>query len=79
MEHQPIIFQSLVSHFGTQVKTAELLKVDQATVSGWVRGKHGMSPAVALRAEKLTKGKFTAVQLCPSVFNEPSVQEVASQ
>lgn len=79
MEHQPTIFQSLVSHFDTQVKTAELLKVDQATVSGWVRGKHGMSPAVALRAEKLTEGKFTAVQLCPSVFSEPQVDEAASQ
>lgn len=76
---QTSTFQSLVGHFGTQIKTAELLKVDQATVSGWVRGKHGMSPAVALRAEKLTGGKFTAAQLCPSVFSEPSLDEAASQ
>ena len=54
---QTSTFQSLVGFFGNQIKTAELLKVDQATVSGWVRGKHGMSPAVALRAEKLTEGE----------------------
>lgn len=77
--NQTSTFQSLVGYFGTQIKTAELLKVDQATVSGWTRGKHGMSPAVALRAEKLTDGKFTAAQLCPSVFNEPPVEEAASQ
>ncbi|QPI65856.1 transcriptional regulator [Vreelandella venusta] len=76
---QTSTFQSLVGFFGTQIKAAELLNVDQATVSGWVRGKHGMSPAVALRAEKLTGGKFTAAQLCPSVFVQPLTEKVASQ
>ena len=76
---QTSTFQSLVGFFGNQIKTAELLKVDQATVSVWVRGKHGMSPAVALRAEKLTDGKFTAAQLCPSVFVQPHAGEAASQ
>lgn len=76
---QTSTFQSLVGFFGNQIKTAELLKVDQATVSGWVRGKHGMSPAVALRAEKLTEGKFTAAQLCPSVFVQQPADEAASQ
>lgn len=44
---QTSTFQSLVGKFGTQIKIAKLLKVDQATVAGWVRG---MSPAVASRA-----------------------------
>lgn len=74
--NQTCIFQGLVSHFGTQIKAAASLQVDQATVSGWVRGKHGMSPAVALRAEQLTRGKFTAAQLCPSVFSAPPMDEV---
>lgn len=78
MKSPRITFQELVGHFGTQLKTAESLGVDQATVSGWVRGKHGMSPAVALRAEKLTKKAFTRYQLCPSVFEAPSQNEVAS-
>lgn len=62
------LFIALVRHFGTQVTTAEQLGVDQTTVSGWVRGKHGMSPAVAVRAERLTNGAFKAADLCPSVF-----------
>ncbi|UTA78991.1 helix-turn-helix domain-containing protein [Halomonas sp. XH26] len=62
------LFNRLVDHFKTQTKAAEALGVDQTTVSGWVRGKHGMSPAVALRAEKITEGKFKAAELCPSVF-----------
>jgi DNA-binding transcriptional regulator YdaS (Cro superfamily) len=60
------IFLRLVKHFGTQELTATALEVDQSTVSGWVRGKHGMSPVVAKRAEKLTGGSFSKEQLCPS-------------
>ncbi|MNW21256.1 hypothetical protein D3C71_2220660 [compost metagenome] len=60
------IFQDLVTFFGTQETTAERLKVDQSTVSGWVRGKHGMSAVVAKRAEDLTQGKFKKETLCPS-------------
>ncbi|MNJ58354.1 hypothetical protein D3C77_539830 [compost metagenome] len=60
------IFKDLVAFFGTQEATAEKLGVDQSTVSGWVRGKHGMSPVVAKRAEALTAGKFKKEILCPS-------------
>lgn len=52
------IYKDLVAFIGTQEVTAEKLKVDQSTVSGWVRGKHGMSPVVAKRAEALTGGAF---------------------
>ncbi|WP_311969324.1 YdaS family helix-turn-helix protein [Pseudomonas baltica] len=60
------IFKDLVAFFGTQEATAEKLKVDQSTVSGWVRGKHGMSPVVAKRAEALTAGAFKKEILCPT-------------
>ncbi|MFS2199348.1 hypothetical protein ACCD00_12590 [Pseudomonas sp. Pseusp3] len=40
--------------------------MDQSTVSGWVREKHGMSPVVAKRAEALTNGVFKKETLCPS-------------
>lgn len=60
------IFKDLVAFFGTQEATAEKLKVDQSTVSGWVRGKHGMSPIVAKRAEALSEGFFKKEELCPS-------------
>jgi DNA-binding transcriptional regulator YdaS (Cro superfamily) len=61
------IYKSLIKHFGTQVKTAEALCVDQGTVSGWVRGRHGMGPITALRAETVTKGRFKASDLCPAL------------
>ncbi|MEN5033832.1 YdaS family helix-turn-helix protein [Pseudomonas sp. TWI929] len=60
------IFKDLVAFFGTQEVTAEKLGVDQSTVSGWVRGKHGMSPVVAKRADRLTGGKFKKEDLCPA-------------
>ncbi|WP_339884289.1 Cro/CI family transcriptional regulator [Vreelandella maris] len=73
------VFQGLVDHFGGQLQTAKALDVNQGAVSNWVRGKHGMSPAVALRAEKLTDSAFTRWQLCPSVFGEPPLEKAASQ
>lgn len=60
------IYKDLVAFFGTQEATAIKLKVDQSTVSGWVRAKHGMSPVVAKRAEILTNGEFRKEALCPS-------------
>ena len=61
------IYQDLVDHFGNQIETAARLGVDQSTVSGWVRGKNGMGPITALRAEEETMGKFKAVDLCPGL------------
>lgn len=61
------IYERLVKHFKGQMKTASALGVEQGTVSGWVRGKHGMSPLTALRAEQLTAGQFKATDLCPSL------------
>ena len=60
------IYQRLVDHFHGQTATATKLEVDQSTVSGWVRGLHGMSPAVAVRAEKASSGVFSRRDLCPS-------------
>lgn len=70
-------YEKLVDFFGGQVPTAEALCVNQGAVSNWVRGKHGMSPAVALRAERLTGGRFTAAELCPSVFGTEAAQAAA--
>lgn len=58
------IYEQLVAHFGGQVKTAAALGVEQGTVSGWVRGKHGMSPIAAMKAEQATDGLFKASDLC---------------
>ncbi|MBF0675562.1 YdaS family helix-turn-helix protein [Pseudomonas sp.] len=61
------IFEQLVKHFGTQVKTGEALGTDQTTVSGWVTGKRGMHAITALKAEQVTGGAFRAVDLCPAL------------
>lgn len=61
------IYKDLVTFFGGQRPTASKLCVSQGTVSGWVRGIHGCSAEVALLAEKITLGKFTAVHLRPSL------------
>lgn len=60
-------FKRLVEHFGSQATTAGALNVKQGTVSGWVRGLHGCSAEVALRAEMLTDGKIRARDLRPSL------------
>lgn len=59
------IYTQLIDHFGGQEATADQLQVKQASVSGWARGVHGMSPAVAVRAEKATDGEFSRRDLCP--------------
>lgn len=56
--------QRLVSHFGTQQKAALALGVDQTTISGWLRGKHSISPANALRVQVATLGAIQAEELC---------------
>ncbi|MCD6006873.1 transcriptional regulator [Halomonas sp. IOP_31] len=55
----------LIKHFGTQEETALRLGVKQGTVSGWSTGRHGISEVHALKAERLTDGAITAVELCP--------------
>jgi DNA-binding transcriptional regulator YdaS (Cro superfamily) len=63
-----ITFEKLIAHFGSQSATAAALKVKQGSVSGWVRGLHGCSAEVALRAEFLTDGKIKASDLRPSLL-----------
>lgn len=60
-------FKKLVEHFGSQAATAAALNVKQGSVSGWVRGLHGCSAEVALRAEMLTGGQILARDLRPSL------------
>lgn len=58
-------YAQLVKHFGGQSQTARKLNIRQQAVSKWVKGRGGMSPITALRAEKLTAGAFLAHDLCP--------------
>ncbi len=60
-------FEKLVAFFGSQNKTALALGVKQGSVSGWVRGIHGCTAEVAMRAEIATKGAIKARDLRPSI------------
>jgi DNA-binding transcriptional regulator YdaS (Cro superfamily) len=64
------IYKSLVEHFGGQVKAAKALKLTQPNMSALINGRWGMSPIVAIRAERVTNGEFKAVDLCPSLRDE---------
>ncbi|WP_025126448.1 Cro/CI family transcriptional regulator [Pseudomonas sp. PH1b] len=60
-------FDALVKHFGSQQTTAEALGVKQGTVSGWVRGLHGCTAEIAIKAEIATNGAIKARDLRPSI------------
>lgn len=57
----------LIDFFGGQTKTANALGVTQASVSGWLNGKHAMSAKVAIMAQKATGGSVMAAELCPEL------------
>ena len=60
----------LIDTLGGQTPAARALGVSAPTVNGWVSGKHGISPLVAMRAERVTGGKVAAVDLCPAIRAE---------
>lgn len=58
----------LVKYFGTQKKAGAALNVEQGTISGWLRGTHGINSLNAQKAEKLTNGEIKAYELCPKLL-----------
>jgi len=69
----PKVAKELVAHFGnSQAETARALNVQQPTVNGWLRGKHGISARPAIRAEIVTNGEFKASRLCGDLADRPS-------
>lgn len=59
------LIQNLIAEFGNQTKLAKAVGVEQGTVTGWLYQKHGVNELNALKIEKITEGKFRAVDLCP--------------
>ena len=55
----------LIQHFGNQNTLAQKLGLSQGAVSQWRTDKSKISPENALKIEKITDGKFRAVDLCP--------------
>ncbi len=63
---QNLLFREVIAHFGNQQKTADALQITQASVNGWL-AKGRMSTDNALLIQKLTNGKFNALDLRPSL------------
>lgn len=59
---------ALIQHYGNQELLAKALGVAQGAVSQWKTGKTAISPTNALKIEKITDGKFKAVDLCPQLI-----------
>lgn len=64
------LYQSLSDELGGQAIAASALGISQPTFSGYVNSRWAMSERVARRAERVTAGKFKAVELCPALKDE---------
>lgn len=64
--------EEMVAYFGNQTQTARNLNVSQPAVSQWISGASRMSPLIAIRAEKITDGRFKASDLCPALAESVS-------
>lgn len=57
----------LIEYFGGQDSLAKALNLSQSAVSQWLNQKTNMRELHARKIEKLTGGKFRAVDLCPAL------------
>lgn len=58
-------YKQLAQLFSTQQEMADALCCSQPLVNKLLNGKAHMSAHIAMRAEKITDGKFKATELCP--------------
>lgn len=66
-EQQIKIYQALVKDLDGQTKAKDALEVAQSTISGWENGDHFMSPKTAIKAERITHGKYSRLVLSPDL------------
>ena len=57
-----MILNEIVEHFGSQSELARALGIDRANVSMWI-ANHAVPSIHAINIERLTKGKFKAVDI----------------
>lgn len=59
------LIDDVIKEFGGQENLAKSLGIKQGAVSQWLNSRTNMRERYALKIEKLTSGKFKAVDLCP--------------
>lgn len=59
--------RKLIEYFGTQTQMARAIGIHQGGISSYLTGRHGISQTVAKTIERVTEGKFKAVDLCPRI------------
>lgn len=69
-------FHLVVDYFGNQQKTASALGITQPSVN-YILSTGNVSVGMALKIQKETKGKFSALELRPDLKQSFSVIEVA--
>lgn len=60
-------FMAVCQFFGSQTKTAQVLRVSRAMVNHVVLGRRPMPAEWAPLIEEASKGKFLCEELCPKV------------
>lgn len=61
------IVQDLIIFFGSQENLGKAVNVSQSAVSQWLNFKCGINERNSLKIEKITKGRFKAIELCPAL------------
>lgn len=61
------IYNELATLFKTQQDMADNFGCSQPLVHKWLSGKQKMTAHFAMKAERLTNGKFKAIDLCPKL------------
>lgn len=62
-------YKKISELFKTQQEMADEFGCSQPLVYKWLSGKQLMTAHFAMKAEKITDGKFKAVDLCPKLEN----------
>lgn len=60
--------KKIIQFFGTQRKVAEVARISQPSVAGWLSGNSKPGLSSLLRIEKESGGKFLARKIRPELF-----------
>lgn len=71
--HKQIQIERMIRDFGSESACARAIGVSQPTVNGWRHLRHGISPRIAIRIQKISGGAIAAADLCPALSEHRSI------